>query len=297
MPASQAGRRGFESHRPLHFLRCDPTNLFSPPILTRPFTLWFFFALALFSPHFLKAQTAPDNSSAVLFPSGEEDSIALPYAIQVLDRQEGLTSISGLLSTQVGWPDDLGRGREGFGVAAPGLLFEGIAYPLQSREIFNWMPALGPLELLNLPAQAWWGPESSSGAVQIREPRFSDQSSGQFTAWGGTGALGGLTGQYSDSALAIASNIRRSPWTDSSNVVQSALGLEAKIQFLTDDVWDLSSGFLGFQNGDGENWAAWVGDFQWSDQNFQTLRLRPFLKRRNRKATAPKRQGLIWIMI
>ncbi len=233
----------------------------------------------------------PDNSAAVLFPSGEEDSIALPYALQVLDRQEGLSSISGLLSTQVGWPDDLGRGREGFGVSAPGLFFEGIAYPLQSREIFNWMPALGSLELLNFPAQAWWGPESSSGAVQIREPRFYDQSSAQFTGWGGTGALGGLTGYYSDSALAIASNIRRSPWTDSSNGVQSVLGLEAKIQFLTDDVWDLSSGLLGFQNGDGEDWAAWVGDFQWSDQNFQTLRLRPFFETAKSQSDSAEEAG------
>jgi hypothetical protein len=218
------------------------------------------------------------QSDTVFLPATTDDLGALPYRIQLTHSQDGFNSVAGLLSGQVGWGNDLGQGLAGLRVLSPGLLFEGVAYPLANRNILNWMPALGSMEFLNFPAQAWWGPEAAAGAIQFREPELGNSPVGQLTLWGGTGGFGDFFGKYSDSNLAITGDYRHSPDTDFSDTVQQTFAVQAKTQLLNDDEWNIHAGFLGAQNETGDNWYSWVGDLQWSDQNFQSIRLRPYFQ-------------------
>jgi hypothetical protein len=262
-------------------LRCDITNFFSffSPVFSLKQNI---FALVLAFSIFLSANPveAQDfaQSDYVFLPATTDDLGALPYRIHLVQQADGLNSVQGLLSTQVGWTNDLGQGASGLGALPPGLLFEGIAYPLSNRDILNWIPAMGTMELLNFPAQAWWGPRASAGAVQFREPDLSGSRTGQYTAWGGTHGFGDFFGEYSDPDFSLSENYRHTPFTDFSDHNQQTFGLQAKVQLLNDDEWNLHGGFLGFQNWTGDNWYSWVGDFQWSDQNFQSIRLRPYFQ-------------------
>ncbi len=218
------------------------------------------------------------QSNTVFLPATTDDLGALPYRIQLVHSQDGFNTVAGLLSGQVGWGNDLGQGAAGLRVLPSGLLFEGVAYPLASRNILNWMPALGSMEFLNFPAQAWWGPEAAAGAIQFREPELGNSPAGQLTLWGGTGGFGDFSGKYSDSNLALTGDYRRAPDTDFVDTPQQTFALQAKAQLLNDDEWNLHGGFLGAQNETGDNWVSWVGDLQWSDQNFQSIRLRPYFQ-------------------
>ncbi len=218
------------------------------------------------------------QSDTVFLPAGTDDLGSLPYRIQLAPSQDGFNSVAGLLSGQVGWGNDLGQGAAGLRALPPGLLFEGVAYPLANRNILNWMPALGSMELLNFPAEAWWGPSAAAGAIQVREPELGDHPAGQMTLWGGTGPFGDFSGKYSDSNLAVLGDYRHAPDSDFVNLTQQTFTLQAKAQLINDDEWDLHGGFLGAQNDTGDHWYSWVGDLRWSDQNFQSLRLRPYFQ-------------------
>jgi len=254
-----------------------PTNFPSLQNFSRVKPILFFLSFFLWWAGGVRAQTPGDPAGDILFPSGPEDLGALPFSIGRLEAggfASGERTLAGLLSTQAGWPNSLGQGGVGLRSMAPALLFEGVAYPLASPGILAWAPALGSLEFLDFPAQAWWGPSAAAGAIGLRAIDWTGRPQGSLTLAGGSGNSADLSGAYSDLGLALSGNYRRA----AGDSPPSSLGLSGKAHFLSDDDFDLSSAFLGLRKDLGDYWGLWVGDFQWNDADFQRVRLRPYFQ-------------------
>jgi len=209
---------------------------------------------------------------------GTTDYLAdISHPIKIDDDSFGINTVSGILSTQVGWVNDLSQDVAGYLSGSPGVLFEGEAYPLAPSSVINWLPEIGETELLNFPAQAWWGPSASSGAIQLREPEISGDSKGDIQSWVGTNTLNGAFGQYSGPNLALNASYRHSIITNLNDASDSFSAL-GKIQIANSENLDIHAGFLTAQNSLNNNWYSFVGDLQWSPQDFQTIQLRPFIQ-------------------
>ncbi|HET9870087.1 MAG TPA: hypothetical protein VFR02_06290 [bacterium] len=218
-----------------------------------------------------RAQFASVPNDGFLTPGGSDDRGAVAEGARSFSLEEGgWNSLQGLLASQVGWAGT------GLRAIAPGLLFEGVAYPLDDGRILGWAPAWGRVELLDFPAQAWWGPSAAAGAVQWRAPAFTDDPRAGFTAGGGTGGFGEVEGDYSTTGLGLSAGYRRAPGSPFTAGPLDAGGLQASARIPGTGDWGLGGSFLAVGDGAGDDWIVGLGDLRWTDGNFQRLRLRPY---------------------
>ncbi len=239
------------------------------------------FLLLLFTPALLRAQVTTD----IFQPFHQGQSIELPGTTEYLGdlpqeaawaaEPEPFHTVEGLLAQQVGWvapgtPEALGISN-----GSPGVLFEGIPYPLESSAVLNWLPVVRGMELLDFPAAAWWGPTAATGAVQIRLPDAPATPSANLSLWGGSGGTGGGEA-FSQNRVFSAEGDTQHGFLNgpSSDTLRFISGW----QWETGNPITVQSGFLGSQWFGGDDWYSFFTSLKWASPDFQTIELKPFVQ-------------------
>jgi hypothetical protein len=277
MPASQAGRRGFESHRPLHFSQ----NSMKKNSLTNEsifFCLFVFFS----NPVLLLSQVTADDSrpfgqGQVIDLPGTTDYLGdLPHEITVINDPVPYHTITGLSAAQVGWMGSGGMYPTGSNSTGVGVFFDDIPYPFPSAAILNWIPSTGSFEFLDFPAGAWWGPCASTGAVQLQLPALPEKSETFGSIWGGSEGLWGGVGQYQNEILSVNGNYQHEALIDSNSA--DTFSTLSKINWIKNDSFKLESGFLGSQWLSNDSWYSFFTSIKLDGANFQSFQIKPFFQ-------------------
>ncbi len=239
------------------------------------FNLFFLFLLTV-RPAFPQVATdysRPfDQGQAILLPGTTAYLGDLPHEIELDVDEPSYRTLAGWLAPRTGWAEPSGSIPAGARTLSPGVFFEGIAFPLSSRKLLDWMPAPAFLEIQDLPASAWWGPSASSGAIQLRAAPGRADVTGDFALWGGSGGRFGLSGYYQDSGILLNALSRYgAPGGE-------RLSLLSKAQWIASDSVRFESGMLASDGVSDDYWNLAYVTFELSSKNFQTLQLRPFLQ-------------------
>src|SRR5665213_2081239 len=238
-----------------------------------------FFFIGFF-PSLLFAQLSSDETlpfgqgSVVNLPATSAYLGDLPHSISLVTNDFQSDTLGGIQVPLVGWTDPLGQSSLGIHTATPGVLFEGIPYPLSSSASLNILPFSGTAQIFNFPAAAWWGNQFSYGAVQLVAPETENKTLDSFSAFGGSQAIGGADDQFNNNFLGLDLNYRHG---NSQNFGQTdTFNLISKENWLKTDNLNFGSGFLGTHGLGGDYWYSAYMNFDLMSSNFQTLQFKPY---------------------
>jgi hypothetical protein len=234
----------------------------------RAFLLFLILVLCFIPVHsFCQITQDPDRpfgmGDVILLPGQSAYIGDLTHDAKIVFASASEHTLGGCIASQVGWFD-----------SAPGLFFEGLAYPLAPIVPMRWMPASGPIEFLNFPASAWWGSTASTGAIQYRAFSVADESVRTLAGWGGTGGIWGGQCRYQDDFISLNGNFRHGEPAVSDATDEFLL--LSRAQWLNNDLFTLESGFLGAQQVSNDYWYSFYSTFLFKGRNFQSFRLKPF---------------------
>ncbi len=239
------------------------------------------FLLLLFTPIFLRAQVTTDifqpfhQGQAIELPGTTEYMGDLPQEATWVDEQEPFHTVDGVLARSVGWVGPGTPAALGISGGSPGVLFEGIPYPLESAEVLNWLPVSRDMELLDFPAAAWWGPTAATGAVQIRLPDTPGVSPDNLDLWGGSVGMGGGEGFYFNPFFSAEGDAQHGFLNGSPS---DTLRFLSGWRWASDDPVVVQSGILGSQWFGGDDWYSFFTSLKWESPDFQTIELKPFVQ-------------------
>jgi hypothetical protein len=200
----------------------------------------------------------------------------VPHAISLISNDFQSNTIGAIQIPLVGWTDPLGQPSLGIHTAAPGVVFEGIAYPLTSASSLNVLPFSGTAEIFNFPAAAWWGSKAANGAIELAAPAVQDKPIDSFSIAGGTQGIFSDDDQFKNAFLGMDFNYRHGDST--------SLGQTDNFNFISQENWlktdalSLGSGFLGTCGLDGDDWYSAYMTVDLMSPNFQTLQLKPYFQ-------------------
>jgi hypothetical protein len=217
-----------------------------------------------------------DQGQVIELPGATRYLGDLPQEIDWVSNPAPFHTVEGVLSQQTGWVGQGFSGPLGINNGSPGVLFEGIPYPFHSAVILNWLPVNRNMELLNFPSSAWWGPNATTGAVQLRLPDIPDETQKSLNLWSGSETAGGLQGYYQNHFFSFDGATQHGFLNGygSSDTFETLSGLKWKI----DNPFELESGFLGSQWFGSDNWYSIFTSLKWHSQDFQTVEWKPFIQ-------------------
>ncbi len=200
----------------------------------------------------------------------------LPHSISLVTNDFQSNTMGAIQVPLVGWTDPLGQPSFGIHTTAPGVVFEGISYPLASASSLNILPFSGTAEIFNFPAAAWWGSKASNGAIELVAPTVQDKPIDSFSIAGGTQGVFSDDDQFKNTFLGMDFNYRHGNsqglgQTDNFNFI-------SRENWLKTDALSLGSGFLGTQGSAGDYWYSTYMTFDLMSPNFQTLQLKPYFQ-------------------
>ncbi len=277
MPASQAGRRGFESHRPLHFSAVSRED----GLISAAELIFLFFLTLAVSP--LSAQVSPDpyqpfREGEVLNFSGVDQYLGdLPPDIQRFSENREYHNLNGSGAGLPGWNLNNPQNHPGIGAfsTSSGLFFEDIANPFGMTPFLSNFPGGWTADWFDLPSEAWLGPEGAAGAVVVRDLTTQDETHLKYS--------GGIAGNISENGFfemdAKNYSFSLSARQTNSNGISSSdpsYGLEASAVPYQDDFWQLSLLGLALQESSTLNWAVLSPKLTWTDGEWLTATLKPY---------------------
>jgi hypothetical protein len=244
-----------------------------------PFLKISFFFIGVF-PSLLFAQLSSDETlpfgqgSVVNLPATSAYLGDLPHSISLVTNGFQSDTLGGIQVPLVGWTDPLGQPSIGIHAAAPGVLFEGIPYPLASSASLNMLPFSGTAQVFNFPAAAWWGNQFSNGAIQLTAPETQDKTLDSFSIAGGTQGIFSDDDQFKNNFLGMDFSYRHG---NSQNFGQTdTFDLISKENWIKTDNLNFGSGFLGSHGLGADYWYSAYMTFDLISPNFQTLQFKPY---------------------
>jgi hypothetical protein len=259
-------------------------------VVRRPIARSIFSSLQLFLLFFISAaitlpalsQVEEDASRSfgqgevVLLPGTSSYLGDLPHEVKIVSSDSPFHTLTGQLAAQTGWFHPTNSSAIGFSALPVGLLFEGLPCPLPSAKILEWVTAGQKTELLQFPAQAWWGPKAAAGAVQLKTRPFRDKAFHDFSLWAGTGGIFGGENFLNASNFVLEGNYRHGK---AGGIIDSDnLEVLSKIRWVKTDTTSVENGFLALQQVSGDYWYSFFGDIRLSSGNFQSFQLKPYFQ-------------------
>jgi len=200
----------------------------------------------------------------------------LPHAIDYVASDFQSHTIGGIQVPLVGWTDPLGQSALGIHASSPGVVFEGIPYPLNTTASLNLLPFSGDAEVFNFPTSAWWGSKASNGSIQFTAPEEQSKTFDSFSVSGGSQAIFSMEDQFKNSFVGLDANYRHGN--------SPVLGQTDQFNFISKESWiknddvNFGSGFLGTQGYAGDYWYSTYLNVDIKSPNFQTLQFKPYFQ-------------------
>ena len=202
----------------------------------------------------------------------------LPHEIKITTEPLFFHSIEGDLATEVGWVDPTRSHQIGLRSSSPGILFEGIPFPLATNKQIGWMSAGGSVEVFDFPSAAWWGPSAASGAVLLQPFSAQSKDSSEISIFGGANGLLGGDYIYRGNLLSVNGNYQHTPPSFINGNGADFINVSSQQNWVKTNTIELNSGFLASQWLTNDYWYLAYSSFSLLSPNFQSLELRPYFQ-------------------